>query len=127
MNIHVTIVDGPISSGAETHSTRGEGAVLAFQGVVRPDEAGQPIKGLEYEVYEPMAQTELARLCSEAMDRFGLLSVRVTHSKGFVASGQPSLWIEIRAAHRAEIFEAMGWLIGALKRDVPIWKKPVLE
>lgn len=125
MNTHVTIVDGPVPTGAEAFETHGEGAVLSFQGVVRPDEAGQPIKGLEYEVYEPMAQTELTRLCSEAIKRFGLLTVRLTHSKGFVAVGQVSLAIEIRAAHRGETLEAMGWLIDTLKRDVPIWKKDV--
>ena len=52
-------------------------------------------------------------------------SVRLAHRIGRVAAGEPSLWMEVVAPHRAEAFAAAQYLIDEMKRLVPIWKKPV--
>jgi molybdopterin synthase catalytic subunit len=74
-----------------------------------------------------MAQRLLAELCAQAIQRFGVLSIRLIHSKAFVPAGEVSLFISIRSERRSAALEAMTWLIEALKRDVPIWKRAVAE
>jgi molybdopterin synthase catalytic subunit len=125
MNIDVTIIDGPLGCDASFDAPPGAGAVLTFRGIVRPTEARQPIIGLSYQVYEPMASSQLRTLAEQAVRQFGLLALRVTHSRGFVPNHGCSLVVDIAAAHRREALDAMDWYIDALKRDVPIWKTAV--
>ncbi|MFM2153230.1 MAG: MoaE protein, partial [Pseudomonadota bacterium] len=45
------------------------GAVVTFDGVVRAEEAGEPIAAIVYEAYDAMAEKELARIVDEAQRR----------------------------------------------------------
>ncbi len=103
----------------------GHGALLRFEGVVRPLEDGRELSGLRYEAYEPMATGQLRLLGHQVLDTYGLLWICCVHSVGFVGVGACSLRVEIGSRHRAEGFEAMSTFIDRLKRDVPIWKSPV--
>lgn len=124
MNTSVQIYDGPLPDAAPWR-VAGAGAVMCFEGVVRPTEADQPIAGLRYETYDPMAENELHRLASEALDRFDILTVRVEHSRGFVANHACSFRLRIASAHRKEGLAAMDWYIDQMKQTVPIWKHAV--
>jgi molybdopterin synthase catalytic subunit len=59
------------------------------------------------------------------VQEFGLLAMYVEHSRGHVPVGQCAFRLSVAALHRAEGFAAMAHFIDALKRDVPIWKRPV--
>ena len=61
MTMQVAVVDGPLGPTREFNPA-GAGALLAFEGIVRPDEAGEQIAGLHYEAYEPMAIKEMHKL-----------------------------------------------------------------
>lgn len=124
MSIHVAIHDGPLGA-AEPWPVRGAGAVLCFEGVVRPLEDAQPIAGLTYDIYDPMAEQELSRLAGQAMEQFGLLAVHVEHSRGFVANFACSFRLRIASAHRKEALAAMDWFIDRMKQQAPIWKRSV--
>jgi len=124
MSIDVAIHDGPLPDAA-TWRLDGAGAVLCFEGVVRPVEADQPIAGLRYDTYDPMAERELARLASEAIEQFGVQAVAVEHSRGFVANFACSFRLRVASAHRKEALAAMDWFIERMKQRVPIWKRPV--
>ena len=101
------------------------GAVVSFLGMVRDQESGEPIRALEYEAFVPMAEHQFHRLLDELAARWPIESVRVVHRIGEVPTKEPSLWIELIAPHRGEAFAACQWLIGEMKRVVPIWKKPL--
>ena len=103
----------------------GAGAVLTFEGVVRPNENGRTIAGLSYEGYQPMAKAQLTKLAEYIVERYALISLCVVHSEGFVRVGEASIRVEIRSEHRAESLQAMAEFMNILKRDVPIWKSPV--
>jgi molybdopterin synthase catalytic subunit len=103
----------------------GAGAVISFEGRVRPLEDGRTIAALDYEIYEPMARQMLARLAEELVARFGLLALRVEHSYGRVEVGRCSFRLQVAAAHRQEALAAMACFIDRLKEDVPIWKTAV--
>jgi len=126
MKVSVTIQDGPLPI-AEARCVQGAGAVLCFEGVVRPSEADQAISGLRYETYDPMAVRELVRLAELAVEKFDLLRVQVEHSRGFVPNHACSFRLKVASTHRKEALAAMDWFIDRMKQVVPIWKRPELS
>lgn len=124
MSVEVVIHDGALGEAAPLEAG-GHGASISFEGVVRPDENGRPIRALDYEAYRPMADRMLQELGTRALEKFGVLRVRVEHSTGRVDAGRCSFRLQIVGAHRAECLDATAWFIDAMKRDVPIWKTPV--
>jgi len=121
----VTIVAGPLPPAAAPWRIDGAGAILLFEGIVRPAEGGRAISALEYEVYSPMAEKQLERLAREMIAGHGLLAIHVEHSQGVVPAGDCSFRLRIASAHRREGIWAMEQFIDRMKQDVPIWKKPV--
>lgn len=128
MNVTVAIVDRPLAPDTTPLPPPCEaGAALTFEGIVRPIESGEPIIGLRYETYDPMAEQQLRALSEQTVEKFDLIGVQVWHSRGFVPCGACSFRLVIYAVHRQEALAAMDWFIDTLKRDVPIWKHPVRE
>ncbi len=129
MSTQISIVDGPLPP-APLPVVAGAGALLVFEGIVRaaeplPDDPHATIEALDYQAYEPMAQTMIVRLGDELIARHGLLGIFAVHSKGRVPVGGCSFRLTIAAEHRKEALAAMDEFIDRLKRDVPIWKHPV--
>ena len=121
--ITVDITDGPLGS-KEPRRINAAGAVVLFEGLVRPGENGKTITGITYEIYEPMAKQMLRKLAHQAMTDFKLMHVAVEHSHGFVPTFQCSFRLQVASAHRAEGLAGMDWFIQRMKEDVPIWKHP---
>lgn len=124
VHFHVQVVDGPIPEST-LRQPAGAGAMLQFRGVVRPQEDGRMIRGLNYQTYDPMAQKQLERLATKAVAQFDLISIHLVHSRGFVGAGFCSMWIALAAVRRKACLAAMDWLIDQIKADVPIWKSAV--
>ncbi|MCL4743343.1 MAG: molybdenum cofactor biosynthesis protein MoaE [Phycisphaerales bacterium] len=123
MAVDVRICDGPLGTHHPNAPSVGGGAVIVFEGVVRPTENGHPIAGLHYETYEPMAQRQMHALATDLAQHLGLLRVSVEHSRGFVPVGGCSFRLVIVSPHRREAIEAVDRFIDRLKQDVPIWKR----
>ena len=128
MKRQLTVSEAPIDQlellrGARPAS--GMGAVIYFVGVVRGTEDGLAIRGIDYEAFVKMVEHQFELLFDRIEQRWPIDSVRLVHRIGFVAAGEPSLWIELTAPHRGEAFAACQYLIEEMKRLVPIWKKPV--
>ena len=102
----------------------GAGAVTDFWGIVRPIEDGREIDGIDYDAHREMAEHQLKRIAEQAVERFGLKFVIVHHRIGFIAVGEPSLFLRVASSHRSEGFRASQWIIDELKKKVPIWKRP---
>jgi len=128
----VELVKGPIPTDELRRFVGGDsrfGGVVTFEGVTRDDtheEHGRLVR-LEYESYATMADRAMYRLADEARSRWNLGRVALVHRLGAVQPGEVSVMIAVAARHRAEAFEACRWLIDALKKEVPIWKKDVFE
>lgn len=128
MKRQLTISTDPIDENALVAArscSENMGAVVYFLGVVRGTEAGNPIKGIEYETFQRMAERQFNLLFDEIEKRWPVESTRLVHRIGEVKVNEPSLWVEIIAPHRGEAFAACQWLIDEMKRVVPIWKKPL--
>ena len=100
------------------------GAVICFSGVVRGEEDGKRIRGIEYEAFGVMAEHQFQLIFEQVEQRWPIESIRLVHRLGFVPENEPSLWVEVVAPHRREAFEACQFVIEEMKRVVPIWKKP---
>ena len=100
------------------------GAVIVFQGIVRNMEDGVPINAIDYESFNEMACHQFELIFEDIDRQWPIESVRLVHRIGVVPVNEPSLWVEIITAHRAEAFAACQFLIDEMKVRVPIWKQP---
>lgn len=123
----IEITEQPIDTAqvlAEMGSPR-TGAVLLFLGTARRLTGEKETIQLNYDCYRSMALKKLGELCQEARGRWPLEQCRVVHRIGLVPAGEPSLAVAVSSPHRAEAFQAAGWLIDTIKQVVPIWKQEV--
>jgi molybdopterin synthase catalytic subunit len=99
------------------------GAIVTFLGMVRDD----GILGLELEAFKEAALPELESIRQEAMSRFGLLSVEITHRIGSLSVGDDIVAIVCSAGHRDEAFQGSRYIIEEMKKRAPIWKKEIAK
>lgn len=108
---------------AASLADRTAGGYASFEGWVRDHNDGRKVGGLEYEVFEPLAQSEGETILREAVERFGVRGIRAVHRHGTLALGDCAVWVGVVAAHRDEAFRACRYVIDELKHRLPIWKK----
>ena len=121
------VCDVRLTGGAlqpPNHKYFGSGAVVEFFGVVRPLEQDSEISGIDYEAHQSMALHQLERIAEEAITKFRLDSAVVHHRIGFVAAGEPSVFVRTSSRNRGESYRANEWIMEQLKKRVPIWKQP---
>jgi molybdopterin synthase catalytic subunit len=87
-------------------SSDSAGGMTVFIGTVRNQTQGKPVLRLEFEAYAPMAISEMRKIATQAVDRWGVSKM---------------------AIHRKAAFEACEFAIDTLKETVPIWKKEFFE
>ncbi len=99
------------------------GALVVFGGTVRRHHDGKSVTAIEYSAYPPLAEKALAEVEAEAMARFDILSCAIRHRTGQLQVGELSVLVVVRAAHRADAFEAGRFAIDTLKKTAPVWKR----
>lgn len=123
----VTLLNGPLPADGPSFPDEC-GAVLTFEGVVRPGEPDEgqvrALAALRYEAYEPMTTRELHRLAAACEAEFGAV-LAVEHSVGEVPVGACSFRLRVATPHRAAALACCGAFVDRMKRDVPLWKIPV--
>ena len=100
------------------------GAIVDFFGVVRRLEDEREIEGIEYQAHREMAGHQLRQIADQATEMFRLQLAIIHHRIGFIAVGEPSLFLRVASPHRGEAFRASKWIVDELKKKVPIWKRP---
>jgi molybdopterin synthase catalytic subunit len=98
------------------------GAIASFFGIVRNHQEGRAVLRLEYSAYEPMVETECARIVGEAHDRWDV-AVALVHRVGELEVGDTAVAIAAASAHRDQAFLACRYVIEEVKRRLPIWKR----
>ena len=119
----VLVTDAQLSA-PENRVDPAAGARIDFQGIVRASEEGREIEGIDYEAHWKMAEHQLREIAEQAIIQFELRSVIIHHRVGFVAVGEPSLFMRVFSGHRQAAFQASRWIVDELKKKVPIWKRP---
>lgn len=125
MSIRTAIVRRPIDVAAlmaELCDTA-NGATIAFVGTVREVNDGRAVTGIEYSAYGEMAERELAAIASECSASFGIEYLVAEHRLGTLALGDASIAIVVAHPNRAKAYEASRFVIEAVKRRLPVWKR----
>ena len=100
------------------------GADLLFVGRVRGVYKGQTVHYLEYEAYTTMAIRRMEEIAQEAKKQFDA-RVAIVHRVGKVLPNEISVVIAVSTPHRGASYDASRFVLEALKRDVPIWKREI--
>lgn len=126
---HCEIIGETINAARVSNEIRvGEdGAVIAFEGIVRNNTRGRRTLYLDYEAYEAMALKEMEALAEQALRDYKIRDIRIVHRIGRIEIGETSVLIVVASAHRAAAFDACRFAIDTLKKKVPIWKKEYFE
>lgn len=119
------IVDQELDMAALLDATRSPeaGAVVVFGGTVRLHHEGREVTHIEYTAYKPLAEKALAEIEKDTQSRFDVTDCRVLHRVGDLAIGELSVLVVVRAAHRADAFDAARHAIDTIKHTVPVWKR----
>ena len=100
-----------------------DGAVVAFDGVVRDNSKGRRTLYLEYEAYQAMAVKVMARIGGEIAAAHEISRVGIIHRVGRLEIGESSIVVVVASPHRKEAFVACAEIMDQVKRLVPVWKK----
>jgi len=119
----ISVTEAQLAAPPQNHHGDA-GATLDFLGVVRRLEDGHEIEGIDYEAHREMAEHQLRQIAEQAVEKFQLQLVIIHHRIGFIAVGEPSLFLRVASPHRGEGFRASQWIVTELKKKVPIWKQP---
>ncbi|MEM8888740.1 MAG: molybdenum cofactor biosynthesis protein MoaE [Bacteroidota bacterium] len=103
------------------------GAIDIFVGTVRNQTKGKKVLQLDFEAYEKMAISEMAKLAEEATERWPVKKMAIHHRVGTLSIGETAVIIAVSTPHRNASFEACKFVIDTLKQTVPIWKKEIFE
>ncbi len=99
------------------------GAQAIFLGTVRNEFEGRPSLGLYYDVYPPMAQSQIRKIGEALKEEFDIRHVVIIHRIGELPVGAASVLVAVSAPHREQAFAAAKAGIDRVKQQVPIWKK----
>ena len=102
----------------------GAGAIVSFTGVVRGD-AG--VSELWLDHHPRMTEQALAQIDKDVRLRFELEAVEMQHRVGFVATGEPIVFVVAAARHRRAAFDAVDYIMDRLKTDALFWKRELRE
>lgn len=106
----------------------GDGAVVSFVGVARPDSTGgKPVDRIVLEHHPTLTQQSLNEIAVAAGERFDVSHVRVVHRCGEVPAGEPIVFAGASSLHRRAAFEAADYLMDRLKTEAVFWKREVGE
>lgn len=99
------------------------GALVVFGGTVRLDNNGREVASMDYSAYGPLAAKTLAEIEAETIVKHAARACRIQHRTGHLRLGETSVYVVVRAKHRAEAFDAARYAIETLKQRVAIWKQ----
>jgi molybdopterin synthase catalytic subunit len=106
-----------------TAEAQNAGAIVSFTGIVR-DVAGG-LQHMQIEHYPGMTEAALAKIASQAKERWALDHVLVIHRYGDLAPSDQIMMVATASRHRADAFAAADYLMDYLKSRAPFWKKEV--
>ncbi|WP_136481310.1 molybdenum cofactor biosynthesis protein MoaE [Cognatitamlana onchidii] len=126
--------EGPISSdfignSIYKHQTKTSiGAHNIFLGQVRADEIdGKTVAAIDYTAYEDMANQKFHDIRESAFEKFELTCMHIYHSLGRVNAGEICLFVFVSSPRRKVVFEALEYIVEAIKADVPVFGKEIFE
>ena len=126
--------EGPISSEfigtsiAKHQSKTSIGAHNIFLGQVRADTIdNKTVAAIDYTAYEEMANKKFHEIREATFEKYDLTCMHIYHSLGKVAVGEICLFVFVSSPRRKVVFEALEFVVEAIKADVPVFGKELFE
>ncbi|MES1928201.1 molybdopterin synthase subunit MoaE [Salinisphaera dokdonensis CL-ES53] len=118
------LTDAPLDLDALMDETADDecGALVVFGGTVRLANNGREVASMDYSAYGPLAARTIADIEAETIERFDVSACRIQHRTGRLGLGAVSVYIVVRAVHRAAAFDAARNALEELKARVAVWK-----
>lgn len=118
-----------IGNSIYKHQTKTSiGAHNIFLGQVRADDIdGKTVVAIEYTAYEDMANQKFHAIRESAFEKFDLTCMHIYHSLGNVKAGEICLFVFVSSPRRKVVFEALEFIVEAIKDDVPVFGKEIFE
>jgi len=121
IRVQIADFDASLEVRNLTNSDKAIGAVVTFTGLCR-DEKGT-LEALELEHYPLMAEAEIGRIASLAIQLFGLRGLTVVHRYGKISVGDNIVLVAAASSHRQAAFDGANFVMDYLKTSAPFWKK----
>jgi len=125
---------GPISSEfigtsiGKHQSKTNIGAHNIFLGQVRADTINdKTVTAIEYTAYEEMANKKFHEIREATFEKYDLTCMHIYHSLGKVNVGEICLFVFVSSPRRKVVFEALEFVVEAIKADVPVFGKEIFE
>lgn len=113
---------------AKHQSKTSIGAHNIFLGQVRADDIeGNKVVAIDYTAYEEMAEQSFYEIREAAFAKFDLSCMHIYHSLGLVKVGEICLFVFVSAPRRKVTYEALEFLVEAIKEKAPIFGKEIFE
>jgi molybdopterin synthase catalytic subunit len=118
-----------IGNSIYKHQTKTNiGAHNIFLGQVRADVIdNKTVCAIEYTAYEAMANAKFHEIREAAFDKFELTCMHIYHSLGKVNVGEICLFVFVSSPRRKVVFEALEFIVEAIKADVPVFGKEIFD
>jgi molybdopterin synthase catalytic subunit len=111
-----------------TEQARGDGAIVTFIGLARPEsKQGDAVDALVLEHHPTLTRQSLEDIAVACAQKFDVSHVRVVHRCGAVPAGEPIVFAAAASLHRRAAFDATDYLIDRLKTEAVFWKREVGE
>jgi len=103
------------------------GAIVMFSGDVRNHNKGQKVKYIDYEAYDALADKTIAKILTEAKEKWDLQYAECIHRIGKVGICETAVVVLVSSVHRKEAYDANRYIIDQVKALAPIWKHEFFE
>ncbi|MCF7521292.1 molybdenum cofactor biosynthesis protein MoaE [Neisseria sp. ZJ106] len=103
--------------------TENTGAVVSFCGLVRDRDSDVRLESLFLEHYPEVTENEIARIVSQAAERWPISACTVIHRVGTLSADEQIVLVLAASAHRKAAFAAAEYIMDYLKTEAPFWKK----
>jgi molybdopterin synthase catalytic subunit len=109
-----------------TEQARGDGAIVIFVGLARPEsKEGHAVDAVVLDHHPTLTRQSLEAIAVDCAQRFDVSHVRVVHRCGTVPAGEPIVFAGAASIHRRIAFDAADYLMDRLKTEAVFWKREV--
>lgn len=122
------VLDPQLELAELTEQARGDGAIVSFIGLARPESKdGDAVDALVLDHHPTLTRQSLEDIAVACAQRFDVSHVRVVHRCGTVPAGEPIVFAGASSLHRRAAFNAADYLMDRLKTEAVFWKREVGE
>lgn len=98
------------------------GATVLFIGTTRDSFNDQPVSGLAYTSYTPLAKNTLFKIATSILAKHSCTKIAISHKLGDCPVGEESIVIAVSAPHRKAAWLAGEEALELTKEKAEIWK-----